>query len=545
MTGQNLIALTEQLNQLGLGDHAGELYMNLNNPGKEFSIVWGSQAGHDLLQYFLRFERDVKDDFYLKEYELTTRNVPVPPEFSMLDKDLLTADAMMNAYLAGQEEKGDQEFCQAVEEKLKQLHQTNPSVAELLLFKYWPQSLYKEFIPDDSHLKQRYEIAITVEANGDQTMTASEAYQYIKQMNREHVIADELLTIANREMQHGHHYIAFNQVNYFLEKPDMYFFKTKDEADEFSDNNISEYDNFKVIHAESVDELLQQIPYGEQLRIQLITTKNLSPMNQENYDFLVNQLKYTGFGEDLNHQLKEKLISGEKEFTLSYQKDFGKDQTAATLHFRGPEDGNIIFFNRYNLMLKNQQHPDAIKQTFFQGKDDPKITLKEGYNLMSGRAVYKDSLTNKEKQEYKAWLQIDFKVTDKNGNFKLHPYNEKYGFDLEKALNVHSIKEMNDMTSRERLMADLQRGNRQSVTMTVQGAERKLSIEAAPRFKSLNIYDESGKRLKPEDLYIKQSNGQSVKQDEKKQSQKQNNGGDVGEGEPGPKKSKRRKQTIT
>jgi hypothetical protein len=545
MTEQNIIALTEQLIRLGLGDQAGELYMNRTNPQKEFSIVWSAQKDDDLLQYCLRFGRESEDAFRLKEYELTIRTIPLPASYSLLNEELMVADAMTNAYLSGNEEAGDYEFCLATKNKLKELHQADSAAAELFMFKYWPQSMYKEFIPDDSSLKQRYEVTLWVEANGDNTMTAAEAYQYIKQMNREHVIADELLTIAKNEMQNGNHFIAYNEISYFLDKPDMYFFKTKEEADEFSDNNISEYDNFKVIHARSVDELLNNVPYGEQLRIQLLTTKNLSPMNEKNYDYLVNQLKYTGFGEDLNQQLKEKLISGEKEFTLTHQKDYGNDQTVATLQFRRTEDSDMVFLNRYNLMLKSQQHPDAIKQTFFLGKDDANITLKEAYNLMSGRAVYKEGLTNKEKQEYKAWLQIDFKVTDKNGNYKLHPYNENYGFNLEKALNVHTIKELNDATQKERLMESMQRGNRQSVTMMVQGAERKLFIESAPRFKSLNIYDESGKRLKPEDLYIKQSSGQSVKQDDKKQSQKQSGGGDEGDAEPGQKKSKRRKQTIT
>ena len=56
MTDENAIALQEQLIRLGLGDQAGELYMNRNNPQKEFSIVWSAQKDDDLLQYCLRFE---------------------------------------------------------------------------------------------------------------------------------------------------------------------------------------------------------------------------------------------------------------------------------------------------------------------------------------------------------------------------------------------------------------------------------------------------------------------------------------------------------
>lgn len=271
-----------------------------------------------------------------------------------------------------------------------------------------------------------------------------------------------------------------------------------------------------------------------------------TPMNEKNFDYLANQLKYTGFGEDLLPQLKGKILTGEKEFTLAHQKDYGKDETVATLYFRRSDENDMVFFNRYNLMLKSQHHPEAIKQTFYIGNNDANITLKEAYNLMSGRAVYKENLTNKEKQEYKAWLQLDFKVTDKNGNFKLHPYNEKYGFYLEKTLGGHSIKELNDPTQKERLIESLQRGNCQSVTMAVQGEDKKLFIEAAPRFKSLNIYDEAGKRLRPEDLRQKNSAEQSVKQDDKKQNQKQSAGGDDnGDTKPGQKKSKRKRQSLS
>ncbi len=37
---------------------------------------------------------------------------------------------------------------------------------------------------------------------------------------------------------------------------------------------------------------------------------------------------------------------------------------------------------------------------------------------MEGRSVNKD-LTNKEGQVYNAWVQMDFKQSDDNGNFKL------------------------------------------------------------------------------------------------------------------------------
>ena len=94
---------------------------------------------------------------------------------------------------------------------------------------------------------------------------------------KEHVISDELLAIAQREISHGNPYIAYNSSLYFLDKTDILFFKTHDEAHEFAMNNISDYDHYTIIRARSFDELLNQIPYGESLRTRLLTTQIYYP----------------------------------------------------------------------------------------------------------------------------------------------------------------------------------------------------------------------------------------------------------------------------
>ena len=70
-------------------------------------------------------------------------------------------------------------------------------------------------------------------------------------------------------------------------------------------------------------------------------------------------------------------------------------------------------------------------------------------------------------------MQMNFKETEPNGNFKVKQYHQNYGFDLEKSLAAHPIKELTNEQSKERLMESLQRGNRQAVTFVVQGAEQK------------------------------------------------------------------------
>ena len=60
---------------------------------------------------------------------------------------------------------------------------------------------------------------------------------------------------------------------------------------------------------------------------------------------------------------------------------------------------------------------------------------------MNGRAVNKD-LTTKEGQKYNAWVQMDFKDTDSNGNFKMKQFHENYGYNIEQALAKLPIKEL-------------------------------------------------------------------------------------------------------
>jgi len=42
-------------------------------------------------------------------------------------------------------------------------------------------------------------------------------------------------------------------------------------------------------------------------------------MNQKNFEYLHDQIKYTGFGEGLENNLKQKIEDGKPEFTIDYE----------------------------------------------------------------------------------------------------------------------------------------------------------------------------------------------------------------------------------
>lgn len=220
---------------------------------------------------------------------------------------------------------------------------------------------------------------------------------------------------------------------------------------------------------------------------QSLNTQKTYVMNQKNFEYLKDQVKFTGFGEGLENELKEKMQKQTPKFLLLHQGGFGKDETISTLHFRKSDQSDMYFFNKYDMTLKQENKPGALTQTFYLNKGNS-ITLKEAYNLMHGRAVNKD-LTNKEGQVYNAWIQLDMKNSEQNGNFKIKQFHQNYGFDLEKVLSKLSIKELSNEQDKAALLNSLQKGNRQAVTFSQNGSEQRQYVEANPQFKSINIYD--------------------------------------------------------
>ncbi|MEJ7737000.1 MAG: hypothetical protein WKF97_06200 [Chitinophagaceae bacterium] len=369
-------------------------------------------------------------------------------------------------------------------------------------------------------------------------------------MTGEHVISNNALDQIRSELLEGNQWLAFNTVSYFLDNHDVYLFKSKSEASEFAESNISEYDSYKVIHVTSVDDVLKQIPYGEHIskmleqgkadQINLLTQKT-SFMNEKNFEYLKDQVKYTGFGDALEATLKERLQKQAPQFHIVHDAKIGNETCLTTLHFKKSEQSDMYFFNKYLLEIKPENSNEKLAQTFYINKGN-NVTLKEAYNLMNGRAINKD-LTNKEGQIYNAWIQMDFKQPDKDGNFQMKQYHSNYGYDLEKELAKHPIKELTNEQDKTRLIESINKGNRQSVTFSKDGNDQRMYIEANPRFKAVNVYDSNFRRVHSQSLKEKSTPEQSVKQDAKKETNNQaDDDGDLPK--PKQKRSKRKNQSI-
>ncbi|MEO7312975.1 MAG: hypothetical protein ABIX01_21495 [Chitinophagaceae bacterium] len=211
-------------------------------------------------------------------------------------------------------------------------------------------------------------------------------------------------------------------------------------------------------------------------------------MNKENFEFLGEQLKYLGFGEDLKALLEQLLTEGQAAFQLPYKTLVNKIPFEAVLNFRRSDTTHTYFFNTYHASL-SKASGEKPEQTFYINKGRG-VTRKEAFNLLDGRAVLKDLFT-KEGEPYKAWIQLDFENKDKHNNFEVKHYYKNYGFDLKAAVEKFRVADMEDPEKEKVLLQSLQKGNLQAVAIVMDGKAQTVFLAAEPRYKKINVYDAS------------------------------------------------------
>jgi hypothetical protein len=164
----------------------------------------------------------------------------------------------------------------------------------------------------------------------------------------------------------------------------------------------------------------------------------------------------------------------------------------------------------------------ALTQTYYV-KKGAGFSVKQGANMLQKRSVYRDDLVSRGTQ-YKAYniLLMD-EPKDKYGNFKIRQFSDpSYGFNLQKELAAYPIKELDDPKKLEQLLSDLKDGYRPVVTLAMEnGEEKKLRVEAAPRYFNMNFFSLSGKPEKREELQKTAKLEQGLKQQKNKTNTKE------------------------
>lgn len=269
-------------------------------------------------------------------------------------------------------------------------------------------------------------------------------------------------------------------------------------------------------------------------------------MNEQNAEFLKERLFYLGFGDKLNAELEKNMKAGKDQFQLPFRGEFSKGEKKEVVDyqvdFSKSKQGDMYFVNKYQASLKSDDPEKEKSQTFYINKGNG-VTAKEAYNMLDGRAVNK-KLMDREDNPYQAWLQINFKEKDDNGNHKLSRYHAAYGFDLEKSLGKHPIKELADADQKATVVKSLEKGNLHAVTFQRDGKEEKMFLEANPKERTVNVYDsEMRKQFQGIKEYTGEKNGLSQAKEENN-AQKQKPQSTTEDEGPVEKKTKGRKMSA-
>ncbi len=204
-----------------------------------------------------------------------------------------------------------------------------------------------------------------------------------------------------------------------------------------------------------------------------------------NYEYLSEDLKYLGFGENtlLNQQLQENIALGKPEFELVTDAFFEPFvRTEVKLHFLKQIKQDTYFLDRFLASNQYEQDPGKNREREFHIYKGAGVTFKEAYNLLDGRAA-KITQINQDDERYKVWVQLDFDERDTHFNYRFRYYRH---FDLEKILTSYPIEEMQAEPTRKMLLASLERGNRHLVNLNTGKPEPKW-VEANPAEKTIRL----------------------------------------------------------
>src|ERR1035437_9265777 len=458
--------LKGQLKNLGFDERifsALEFYMQY--PQQNFVLLEKQRTENERIQYTLHFEKNQSGNYDFKSYDAMLRICPPIPDLTIRGINTKELDALMKKF--------DWSFDQHTEDVVHERLQTPKGRTEL-----------SEIERIMNHIHRLH--------NSTPGKDASEKLMFKHWMDTPY--EPNVFSLDHLKQKH----------------------EWKCTVNVYGTIGLTKTQSYDFLKNTLATDLLENEELSENKL--LFNSIKTNVMNEQNLEYLKDNIKYMGFGEKLNEQLENNLKQGKDDFKLDFKAEVNKKPFEASLHFRKSDSSEMYFFNSYDASLQKGNGEKA-DQTFYLNKGKG-ITAKEAYNLLDGRAVHKE-LTNKENVPYKAWVQLDFQNKDKYNNFEVKQFHENYGFDLKGEVGKYAIVELKDAEKEKALMQSLQKGNIQSVTIEKDDSTQKMFMEANPQFKSVTLYDGQMKRVQKEALEqyksVSQSQGNEVKKEQKQE----------------------------
>ena len=254
------------------------------------------------------------------------------------------------------------------------------------------------------------------------------------------------------------------------------------------------------------------VEVAQQQQQQAQSSPQLSQQQFSQLNYLKNQVKYLGLGEDakLHKDLENAILSPEDKVTVraeyNYPDRLMKGNTATfDLNLTKTEQGGV-FLNSYraNLTTKNGEERS---QTFKVQKENS-VTAKEAINLLEGRSVkIEHDVVDKKTGELsrtESFIKLNMKEPKTDyGNYKYEWYNKNaYGVDIDNIMQKSNLTFANDI-ERERTKKHLEKGNITQVTFQQENRQIQGFAVLNPQWKMLNLYDSVMNRVTIQNQLVK------------------------------------------
>lgn len=181
-------------------------------------------------------------------------------------------------------------------------------------------------------------------------------------------------------------------------------------------------------------------------------------------------------------------VESPEEFRMFVVENFDQETSfTATFYFNRIESESLSYgLRKYDAQLTWRAKPvPPRKQTFFLVKS-VLITIREAFNLLQGRSVYKE-FSPSAGEKYYAWVGLSLAKKDIHDNYQIE-YNRSFqAFDLGRALANYPIQELQAEESALKLIQSLLMGNKELVNFIRGKKVEKVYIEANPQMETITI----------------------------------------------------------
>lgn len=274
------------------------------------------------------------------------------------------------------------------------------------------------------------------------------------------------------------------------------------------DNTYTQNKEANKVYVANIVGILDNIEQQQQVH----SSPQLSQQQFTQLNYLKNQVKYLGLGEDtkLHKDLENAILSPEDKVTVraeyNYPDRLMKGNTATfDLNLTKTEQGGV-FLNSYraNLTTKNGEERS---QTFKVQKENS-VTAKEAINLLEGRSVkIEHDVVDKKTGELsrtESFIKLNMKEPKTDyGNYKYEWYNKNaYGVDIDNIMQKSNLTFANDI-ERERTKKHLEKGNITQVTFQQENRQIQGFAVLNPQWKMLNLYDSAMNRVTIQNQLVK------------------------------------------